>query len=267
LAEQLERSARLHPKLAEVFTVRSGATVAEAYKMVGDIRDGEDGWRFLTAGLLKRHGDHWGRKRARHLGRKFDQPVLPFNASAVTATRRDLYRTQKIVVSGLSRVLKARCDGDGAYAAGVGTFLVVPREAGAIGVRLLRRGTLLLNSAYLSELHRSRYGPMSLSGGNLPLGRRNVEAFPCPACLSRPVPRLSRDAIDGYLRSPRRRLPEEEPVLLGLLDAAFEILSSAHDEAWDLLAQRVILALARCSEDDATAILEAWSQRLVGALP
>jgi len=128
--------------------------------------------------------------------------------------------------------------------------------------RLLRRATLLLNSAYLSELHRSRNGPMSLSGGNLPLGRRDIEGFPFPACLALPAAQMSHDAIEHCICSPRAPLPDEQGSLLALLDGAFDALSANRNDAWDHLAQRVILELVGCSMEAGAAILEAWGTRM-----
>jgi hypothetical protein len=191
--------------------------------------------------------------------------VLPIDAAGLTAPRRALYDAPKIIASGLSRILRARCDQQGEFAGGVGTFLAVPRETGAKEQRLLRRGTLLLNSAYLSELHRSRRGPMSLSGGNLPLGRLDIDAFPFPSCLALPAAEIRQDAIEGYLRDRDARLPSDDVALLALLDAAFDRLQGDGDDPWDHLVQRVVLALMGCSAADAAAILEAWSSRQVQA--
>lgn len=261
LSDALEASARLHPLIGDSFVVRSGASVGEAYKMVGELQEGGDGRRFLTSGLLTRYGDRWGDMQARHLGRKLMQPVLPDDASTVSESRRALYAAPKIVVAGLSRRLKARCDEKGDYAAGVGTLLVVPRKEDAMSLRLLRRGSLFLNSAYLSELHRSRNGPMSLSGGNLPLGRRDIEEFPFPECLEQPAARISRAVVEHHLETPDDVLPAEPSKLLAILDVGYNALSTAdHVDGWDAIVQRVILQLVGCDSSTAGAILKTWSQ-------
>ena len=272
LASRIEASARGHPTFAECFDVRASATVSEAYRLAGAVRDGgKDGWVFLTAGLIDRYGDRWGASSARFLGRKLLAPILARDADGLSRSRAALYDRAKIVVAGLSRTLKARCDAEGRCAGSVGTLAVIPRGDGQLAARLLRRGTMLLNSAWLSALHRVRRGPLALSGGSVPLGRRDIQEFPFPApLLDEGVPVTAR--VIGCRRSavsgcPLPRTPAE---LVGWLDAAAEVLlrnaaaDPAEAESWDCLAQRVIFALAGWEEGEAEAIRSRWAGLLGG---
>jgi hypothetical protein len=235
LAVRIERVARLHPCLGESCIVRSGATVAEAYEIAREVEEGDHGWRLLTSGLLTRYGDLWGIRPARYLGRTFARPVLSREARSVRPIRRTLYDTPKVLVCGLSRVLRARADLDGDLAGTVGTFLVLPGDALAAAPRRLRRLTILLNSAWYSMVHRARRGAAALSGGNVPLGRQDIEEFPLPS---------------GFLDC-------EVVPLLDRLDPLRD----------DLLVQRAILALAGYGEEDAREIIEAWSGLLRSTRP
>ena len=239
LAEALERSAALHPALGELFDVRAAATVEEAYRIVGQLRDGGDGWRFLTAGLLRRHHDLWGRQPARHLGRRLDRPILPREAPAVPAMRRGLYGSPKLIVSGLSVHLRARRDEEGECAGAIGTLLVLPRATGEEGIRLLRRADLLLNSAWCSAVHRCRNGPASLSGGSLPAGRRDLEALPFPRALAA-----------------ERPAGEMGEAVLMLDEAAADLAGGGPiDEGTDARVQRAILRIAGIEPEAAEEIL------------
>jgi hypothetical protein len=232
LAERIETVSRGHPLLGEAALVRAGASVSEGYEMAAEIVDGGAGWHLLTSGLITRYGDLWGLRRAQHLGRSYARPVLPFGARSVRSGRRDLYRSPKIVVCGLSRVIRARADATGECAGSVGSFLVLPRDAGEDGALRLRRLSILLNSAWYSMVHRARRGGLALSGGNVPLGRKDIEEFPLPSVF-----------LDGGTSG----TPQ-----LALLDS----LDPSSD---DLLIQRLVLLLAGYDEEDATTIVDAWS--------
>ena len=49
---------------------------------------------------------------------------------------------------------------------------------------LILRATAVLNSGWIASIHRARRGPQSLSGGSIPVGRRDIEAFPFPRPLA-----------------------------------------------------------------------------------
>jgi hypothetical protein len=235
LAVRIEEVVRRHPCLGESCIVRSGATVAEAYEIAREVEEGDEGWRLLTSGLITRYGDLWGIRPARHLGRTFVKPVLPRGARSVRPVRRTLYNAPKVLVCGLSRVLRARADTDGDLAGSVGTFLVLPRDSPTAAPHRLHRLTILLNSAWYSMIHRARRGAVALSGGNLPLGRKDIEEFPLPS---------------GFLDC--EVVPRERAGLVALLDRLDPLTH-------DLLLQRAILALAGYGEEDAREIIESWS--------
>ena len=226
LAARIEAIARTHPLLGESCTVRSGSTVEEAYRIVHELGEGGDGWRFLTSGSIARYGDRWGDRPSRYLGTTFCRPILPRDARCLRPARRSLYDSPKTIVCGLSRVLRAREDATGDCAGSVGTFLVLPRIVEGAGSISLRRLTILLNSAWFSMVHRARRGAAALSGGNVPLLRRDIEEFPLPSVF------LEHNRL--------ARLDDLDP----LRD--------------DRLAQWVVLELAGYDEGDALAIIEAW---------
>jgi hypothetical protein len=173
-----------HPRLGDLFEIRASMTVAEAYAIRDLLREGGEGWRFLTAGLIDRGGDTWGAKPARHLGKIFQRPTLPREVPGLSRGRAALFDRPKVIVAGLGRRLEARLDAKGEYAGSVGTLMVLARSDGNDGVdaeQSLARVAQLLNSDWISAIHRARRGPQALSGGSVPLGRRDLEALPFPA--------------------------------------------------------------------------------------
>jgi hypothetical protein len=268
-----ERSAAPHPRLGDFFEVSASASVAEAYAIAGAIREAHDdeerggGWRFLTVRLITRYRHRWGSVGARFLGRLLRAPFLPREAAGLTSKRGALYDRPKIIVAGLSRVVKAVCDAEGDLAGSVGTISAVPRDAGGIGAgtevrvdagidsgidarTLLRRGTLLLNSAWISAVHRARRGPVALAGGSIPLGKDDLAGLPFPALLAGKSTPAAETSLRELLAEIDAMLPSDPKLLLGILDAAAEALldrdrsEDADQERWDLLVQRVIEAIA-----------------------
>jgi hypothetical protein len=190
-----------HLTFGDLFDVRASMTVAEAYAIREFLREEGEGWRFLTAGLIVRHGDRWGQAPARYLGRTFAHPILPREAPGLSRNRSALFDRPKLIVAGLSRALKARCDLDGRYVGSVGTLMLFARGEGPDAERMLLRAGLLLNSDWLASIHRARRGPQALSGGSIPLGRRDVEAFPFPKCLMKPSHAIDEDGMRAHLEA------------------------------------------------------------------
>jgi len=254
-ARRLEEVAAGHPKMGEFFLVRSGAAVGEAYRMAAQVREGGEGWRLLTSGRIDRYRDTWGRGPTRHLGRSLLHPILPRDASGIGESRRALYDSPKIAVSGLSRVIRAARDERGEVAGAVGTQLVLPRDRGPRAEVLLKRATILINSAWHSMVHRARRGPLALSGGSVPLGRRDIEDLPFPRVLLAQSAVAKPEDLRHFREDGSLALPREDLDRLALLDA----LDPARDDA---LAQRLILSLAGHDDREAASILAAWGERL-----
>jgi len=246
------RGVRRHPAFADFFEVTASATVSEAYSVAASIRDRREtdpdgsGWPFLTVRLITRYRDRWGRVPGRFLGRTFTRPFLPRDAPGLAARRASLYDRPKIVIAGLSRDVKAIRDIAGRYAGSVGTLSAVPRtDDPAAAERFLRRGALLVNSGWISAIHRGRRGPLSLAGGSIPLGRRDVAEFPFPIALAGEGAAPDGAALRAFLLEPERSIPDDPDMAVGILDAAASVLldSDGADpvafEAWDRLVQRV----------------------------
>jgi len=107
-------------------------------------------------------------------------------------------------------------------------------------------------------IHRSRNGPAALSGGSIPLGRRDIEAFPFPDRLADPAAVVDRRRLEAILASPDAPFPDDPGILLAGLDLAFETLTRNPSESMDRFVQRAVLTLAGVDSGDTETILAAW---------
>jgi predicted RNA methylase len=264
--ERIERSASGHPCFGDFFEVSASASVAEAYTIRSALREALDleetgrSWRFLTVRLISRYRSRWGSMEARFLGRRLRSPVLPKNASGLKPRRAARYDRPKIVVAGLSRLVKAVCDATGEIAGSVGTLSAVPLGAACDGradaLALLRRGTLLLNSDWITAIHRARRGAVALAGGSIPLLKGDLADLPCPRALVGGSSALGEGGLSELLSREAAPLPRDPELLAGILDAAAAALLGGADpepagmRRWDLLVQRVIESLAAAEKGE-----------------
>jgi hypothetical protein len=102
---------------------------------------------------------------------------------------------------------------------------------------------------------------MSLAGGNLPLGRRDIESFPCPEVISMDAGRIDQKHLEQLLSDPSAPMPTDSSFLLAVLDAAYGLFTKCVDPVWDRIVQRAILRLAGCDEAESTALLALHDRR------
>lgn len=163
--------------LGDLVELSAGCTTQEAYEWRPEIREGQpDATQsaLLTAGAIDPFRIYWGRQSTRYLGGDWLCPVVP---RAVLSPRRQRWSEQaKVVVAGLSRVLEAAPDEDGRFLGAVSTILVRPRDPGVPIGRL----AAILNSMWARIAYRARFGPMSLSGGNLQVTSNKLRELPVP---------------------------------------------------------------------------------------
>lgn len=245
------------PRIGDLFEVRASMTVAEAYQVAAELHDGDGapgGWRLLTAGSLRRYGDGWGKKETRVLGRSLLRPVVSLESAAVSAERRRQFDAPKVIVAGLARILKARIDREGVYAGSVGTLSVFARDGGDRGRAHLIAAAILLNSAWLTEVHRLRSGPAALAGGGMTLLKRDLEEL--PFLDEAGLERLADAEVGGGI------VGEVSGDAGGEIDGEVgrEVDGGPQDEAL----QRTILDCAGFGSGDAEKLIGAWRAMLSG---
>ncbi|MBN1946797.1 MAG: N-6 DNA methylase [Bradymonadales bacterium] len=168
--------------LGEVAEVQAGTpgyqarTISQALMESGSSANEPDTLPFVVSGCIDPY-----RLRAvplRFMGRRWTSPVLPLRV--LTAGKRELYESPKVLVAGVSRGLEAAFD-DRGRALGVSIY--------AIRSPLVRWECLLalLNSPAMACWYRRRFAGKELSGGYFGVNRSSLVEIPIPdAWLANP---------------------------------------------------------------------------------
>lgn len=124
---------------------------------------------FITSGNIDRYQVRIG--NVRYLNRHYGRPKLPIDAPELTAAKRRLFSSPKIVVAGMSRRLEAAWDQAG-LALGVQVFAVSDWQLDPYYL------LALLNSKLLSYLFATRYSAKRLGGGYLAINKGQLTQLP-----------------------------------------------------------------------------------------
>jgi SAM-dependent methyltransferase len=160
--------------VAELASGASGFTAQKVARMLadrkGEPREGE--WDFVVSGNIDRF--RLRRGGVRYMKSHYQRPVLRENAE-ISNRKRQLYKSAKIILAGMSKRLEAVYVAD-PLALGVQAYAVsVDHTAqGGDAYYLLA----LLNSKLLSYLFSIRYRAKQLSGGFLSINKRQLEQLP-----------------------------------------------------------------------------------------
>ena len=160
--------------LGEKATLHSGTTGFSAQKIAGQIKEHEDVasrqyYDFIVSGNIDRYIIRTGNVRFMKL--TFRRPVLIRSSEHLTSRKHALYRSQKIVIAGMTKRLEAALD-QGGLALGVQVYAVAdPTDD-------LRYLLGILNSRLLSFLFRLRFQAKHLAGGFLAINKRQLEQLP-----------------------------------------------------------------------------------------
>ncbi len=174
--------------LAEAVQLFGGAATGTAYRLRERVEEdggpGEGpGLRLITTGLIDRYGVSWGARPCRFLRGTFQAPRWPAlppdgepEDDVARAQRRQ--RVPKLLVAGLSRVLEAVADFEGALGGVVSTWVITAPALSRAELLLLEG---VLNAPLLSLIYMTRFSGKALSGGNTTVGRRELGQLPLPA--------------------------------------------------------------------------------------
>ena len=103
------------PKIGDFFTVTASASASEAYKLKECLVDDREvvagDFLFLTTGLIDKGVSLHGCAVARYLGNTYQSPLLRGVEKIVSEKRLCQYRSDKILLAGLSNTLEAVCVG------------------------------------------------------------------------------------------------------------------------------------------------------------
>lgn len=161
--------------LSAVATLHSGASGYSASKLAAainertDIASGQAAAEFIVSGNIDRYAIEPG--DVRFLNQVWRRPALPLDSGCLTAAKRTLYTSPKIVISGMSRRLEAAYDETGC----------------ALGVQVYAASSLqmdpwyllgVLNSKLLTYLFRERFAAKRLAGNYFSLNKGQLAQLP-----------------------------------------------------------------------------------------
>jgi methylase of polypeptide subunit release factors len=177
LTPTLDVESRLKTQpLKEVAKLSCGTAGYVAERIAGRLREAKGPIRndteeadFITSGNIDRYAIRLG--NVRYMSHSYARPRLPLEIPELTAAKRRLFSSPKIVVAGMSRRLEAAWD-DRGLALGVQVFAV--SECQLDPFYLLP----LLNSKLLSYLFATRYAAKRLGGGYLAINKGQLARLP-----------------------------------------------------------------------------------------
>lgn len=190
--------------LGQVAKLHSGATGFVASRLAECLRESDAaggqeklaGWPFIVSGNIDRYAIR--AEGVRFMNRRFQRPLLPSDATPLSAGKRRLYSQEKIVIAGMTRRLEAALD-DRGRALGVQVFAAVEP---AVDCRYLLG---LLNSKLLSALFRQRFPAKRLGGGYLAINKGQLAKLPIRVVTSDSPPADQREQA-RLIRLVERRL-------------------------------------------------------------
>ena len=161
--------------LGDVATIHGGTPGYHA-KAIGDslLEENDAGSTAALPFVVSRNIDRYAINEhpVRFLRRRYDRPVIPLET--LTAGKRALFRSSKILVPGVVKRFAAALDSEG-VAMGVGVYAVVPTD---IQPELV---LALLNSETISSWYRAHFRGRELSGGYFGVNCNHLRAVPVAA--------------------------------------------------------------------------------------
>ena len=235
--------------LGELARVRASLTVGEAYPLAEHVHEeGEAAppvrgqgalfepdtapggatprHRWITSGAVDPLAFSWGARAQRYLGRRLLRPVI--DAAALPPKRAALAAQPKVLLPGLSAVLEAAHDPDGAYAGAVASLSITALEEGeGPPLPLL---ALYLNTASARAWYLAHYAALALAGGSVQVTANKLRALPVPDAIWRGP----RDDAEGarLLALDVPALARKRPPPLAWWGEARALAGTARPSAW-----------------------------------
>ncbi len=178
-------------QIADVATVRDGASTNEAYALKPLVREATDDdlagadvadavVRFANTGTIDPDRLLWGEREAVYLGERYLRPVLDRAALGEQFPKRLAEaETPKVLLAGLSSRLEAVADPDGRVLCGKSAVQVLVDDAG-----VARALADWLNRPELSALYRALFGLAGFGGRGMNVAPALVGRLPAPPALA-----------------------------------------------------------------------------------
>lgn len=110
-----EKVMRQSVSILESARINATSTAAEADDYHGLINE-DRGFKLINTGTIDRYESLWGRSQLIDKGRRYLTPFLPTRSDVISDNRKDLYSSEKIILSKIALSTEAFYDNDGSYA-------------------------------------------------------------------------------------------------------------------------------------------------------
>jgi hypothetical protein len=155
--------------------VNASSTAAEADSYGRHfVDDPATRWRVINTGIIERYESLWGRERLTHQGRRLLHPALP-DTVAVSAARRSLYDSPKIIFAKMASVCEAFPDLAGEYASVNTNCFYAPN-----GGEPLQFFVGVFNSRMFMFLYELYFGALRMAGGDFQWGAPQLRLTAIP---------------------------------------------------------------------------------------
>ncbi len=177
--------------------VNASSTAAEADSYGRHfVDDAAARWRLINTGIIDRYESLWGRQSLTHQGQHLLHPALP-HTTAVSATRRSLYDSPKVIFAKMALVCEAFPDLAGEYASVNTNCFYAPN-----GGEPLQFYTAVFNSRMFMFLYELYFGALRMAGGYFQWGSPQLRLTAIPIATAAEQATLSA-LVDRILAAKR----------------------------------------------------------------
>ena len=162
-----------------VENVSGAATVGEAYKIkeivvdAGSEKCPSNSKKLVNTGTIDRYEFLWGKKNTRYLKGAYKFPIAKgSDLAAINKKRLSQSKSKKIIIAGMTKVLECVLD-DGKCLAGKSTVIVYGPKGLPLEYILG-----ILNSELISLWYQTKYKALTLAGGYLRIGTKQIRSIP-----------------------------------------------------------------------------------------
>ena len=182
------------------------ATVSEAYEIKEYLEDKKEASsqysKLVNTGTIDPYISLFGSKPTRYIKGAYDYPVISAsNLRKISQKRLEQAKAPKIIIGGMTKRLECFLDTQGHYLAGKSTVIVLEKK---LDLRFLIG---ILNSDLMSFFYSVFFNSLSLSGGYLRIGTKQIAMLPIPNSsdhLRGKIAKLAQQCLDAAKDSPNK---------------------------------------------------------------
>jgi len=167
-----------YPKITSVCDITASFSVDESYKMKKiifekeDVRATEKYRKLLISSNVHRYYQTWGNSTISYLKLRFKRPLVILDRKVLSEHRISQISSQKIIIAGMTKEIRAFPDIDAEFAGGIPTVLLTNIKT---DIKYL---VSLLNSKLYTYYFHLLFGSLSLAGGYLRIGVPQISQLP-----------------------------------------------------------------------------------------